>query len=196
MSAIAEKKVAKKKQVRKKVAKKIAAINAIKNSLNQRQELFCKFFVFNDELRDNATLCYAEAFDYKLDELSKDDAVYEGIGEHRKLVEQSSYQKAYNVCGVLSHRMLKNVKVNDYLLKLRNELCTDAWLDGELVRVAMQNADLAPKIAAVKELNKLRNRITERTDITSGGEVIKSFDESQLSRIAGRLLDGRTPSAA
>jgi hypothetical protein len=39
-------------------------------SLTPQQELFCRFYTQNEHLFGNATLSYAEAYGFKLDELS------------------------------------------------------------------------------------------------------------------------------
>ena len=40
-------------------------------TLNPKEELFCRYYTQNEALFGNATLSYAEAYGYGLDELSK-----------------------------------------------------------------------------------------------------------------------------
>src|SRR5829696_8941620 len=148
----------------KKAAKAKEAEQAVELD-NQRRELFCRYFTQNDELFNNATLSYAEAYGYKLDELSK-ERVYEEIedektGEIRKgkIIEPSEYDKAYHVCGVEASKFLRKPEIQQRIVELRNELMKDDYVDSQLVKVVQQDRDLTPKVAAIKEYNKLRGRI-------------------------------------
>ena len=113
---------------------------------NQRRELFCRYFTQNDELFNNATLSYAEAYEYKLDELSE-EAVYSEPDEkgHREKIDDSEYTKAYNVCSVNGHRLLRSAKIQERIVALRNELLKDDIVDSELSKVIKQNKDLFPR---------------------------------------------------
>ncbi len=169
-----------------------------KTRLNPQQELFCQYFTRNDSLRGHGTLSYAEAYKFKLDEMSDDDAVYEQKedGTRGKKIESSTYDKAYQVCSTQGSRLLRNVHIQKRLTELFNELLRDDVVDGELSKVILQNEDLSPKMKAISEYNKLKGRITEKTDITSAGKKIESFNETQLERIARRISHGRAPSKA
>ncbi len=156
---------------KKEIAKKITEIVGVE--LNQNQRLFCEFFVFNDSLRNNATWCYAEAYNFKLDELSKDDAKYSGKGKNRKMIEPSTYKKAENSCAAMASKLLRNNKIQDYLVKLRNEMLKDEVVDSELMRVIYQNDDLAPKVAAIKEFNKLRRRTVDDDKLPPGQHTVQ-----------------------
>lgn len=167
-----------KKKALKKVAKKVTkekkpkekTIGDIWNpneELSMPEELFCRYYVLNEETRRNATRSYDLAYDKKLDEQSKDDAVYttipssvEGGMPERKLVTPSSYDKCHNVCAVEGTRLLRRPKISQRITKLLNELMTDEFVDGELVKVISQDAELKPKVAAIGEYNKLKKRTT------------------------------------
>jgi hypothetical protein len=160
---------------------------------NQRRELFCRYFTQNDEMFNNATLSYAEAYEYELDELSQ-EAVYEEIedeetGEIRKgkLIEPSEYDKAYNVCSVQGHRLLRNTKVQERIVALRNELLKDEVVDSELSKVIKQNKDFTPKVAAIKEYNKLRGRIIDQTKVTH----VQKLDMDDIRSVISVLPQGR-----
>ena len=71
----------------------------------------------------------------------------------------------YNTCGVNAHKLLNNPKIKiriDELLKLNfnNEV-----VDNELSKLMIQNIDLNVKVSAIKEFNKLKQRITEHTEV-------------------------------
>lgn len=141
--------------------------------LNPKQELFCHLYAENDQLFGNGTLAYAEAYDYDLDSLSRDDAEKD---EEGVIIRDSSYDRAYNTCSVNSHKLLRNAKIQERVRKLLNELMRDDVVDSELVKIIRQNYKLEAKISAIKEYNKLRNRIRDNIDVTLTSKVI-SVDE-------------------
>lgn len=150
-------------------------------ALNPQRELFCRYYTQNEELFGNATLSYAEAYDYKLDELSR-KAIYEEIFDDEtgdtsqgELIEDSEYDKAYHVCSVESSKFLRNPEIQARITELLNELLKDEVVDSQLAKLIIQDKEPAAKIAAIREYNKIRQRIVERTDITSGGQPITGF---------------------
>ena len=137
------------------------------SELNLNREAFCQYYTKNQALFGNATLSYAEAFGYKLDELSKEDAKYKGKGAKRKLVEPSSYDKAYHVCSVQSSRLLRNADIQNRITALLNELLRDDIVDSQLAKIITQDDDLQSKVRAINEYNKVRGRIIDKTrDVT------------------------------
>lgn len=71
----------------------------------------------------------------------------------------------------------------------------DHWIEEEWVQRLRSNAPTGAIFYlknAFKEVYKDRHQ----TDITSKGEKIDTFNESQLERIAQRVLDGNAPSKA
>jgi hypothetical protein len=139
--------------------------------LKPQHELFCQLYVKNEELFGNGTLSYAEAYNYKLETLSHEETRDEG-GE---LIEQSEYTKAYNVCSVQAHALLRMPKIQDRITILLNEMLKDHIVDAQLAKVILQDEKLEPKISAIREYNKIRQRITEKVDVTSGGERVTGF---------------------
>ncbi len=49
---------------------------------------------------------------------------------------------------------------------------TENFVDSQLMKVIIQDGDKPSKMAGVREFNKLKNRIFDRQDITSGGEPV------------------------
>lgn len=163
------------------MAKKIKS-NPLKNL---KWELFCQYFIFDVHLRGNATLSYAEAYDYKLDELPDDDAVYEEAEEysdeegnskkrsrHGKVIEPSTRTKAYNVCSVEGRRLLRTPKLKLRLTELLNEFLSDKNVDAELAKVILQDEERPAKVAGIREYNKLKQRIVDHHDVTSQGAKV------------------------
>lgn len=167
----------KKKGTKKTTKEKILA------KLSPRQELFCRLYTQNDFLFGNATLCYAEAYGYKLEELSK-DAVFAPPDEKgiKEMIDDSPYNKAYFTCGVSSHWLLKNPKINDRIVDLLNEMMTDKQVDAEIMRTMKQNTDYGAKLSAVREYNKLKARIINKTDLTTNGKDIPVITGMEIIR--------------
>lgn len=127
------------------------AQKAEKPKLNPKQEAFCRYYAQGEGTFGNATLSYAAAYDYHLDaEADEDDG-------------DSS---ARNVCAVEGARLLRNPHVQERVTKLLNELLKDEIVDAQLAKVIKQDGDLTPKVAAIKEYNKLRGRIIDHSKVT------------------------------
>jgi hypothetical protein len=140
-------------------------------ALKPQHELFCQLYVKNEELFGNGTQCYAEAYNYKLESLSHEQV----RDEEDNLIEDSEYNKAYNVCSVQAHVLLRMPKVQQRITALLNEMLKDDIVDAQLAKVILQDEKLEPKISAIREYNKIRQRITEKVDLTSGGEKVQGF---------------------
>lgn len=144
----------------------------IRKTLNPKQDRFCKNYVaYRTNMFSNATLSYSEAYGYDLDSLSH-EAVYEeewdeekGQTVHGKMLQESEYRKAYNVCGVESNRLLKNPRINERILKLMNELATDDIVDGKLMENMLQRENFRASNTAISEYNKVKQRITNKLKI-------------------------------
>jgi hypothetical protein len=163
------------------------------DTLDPKQELFCRYYTQNSELFGAATLSYAEAYDYKLDILSH-EGVYEQVldeetGEYRNgdLIEASEYDKAYNVCAVMAGRLLKKAHIQDRCRTLLNELLKDEVVDSERAKVIMQDRDLASKLRGIISYDKLRGRIIDKTQDVSR----LPFGESDLSAVIATLPQER-----
>jgi len=162
-------------------------------ALKAKRELFCRYYTQNAELFGNATLSYAEAFDYKLEGLSK-DGVYEQVvneetGEYENgdLIEASEYDKAYHVCGVEASKLLKKPDIQERVRVLLNEMLKDQVIDSELAKLILQDRDNTNKIAAIREFNKLRGRIIDKTQQVNR----LPFGENDLSVVIAALPQER-----
>ena len=151
--------------------------------------MFCWYFVMNDELRNNATQCYAHAYGYDLDDEEKyprNDAVFsetEGEAGERLfggLIRESSHTRAANTCGVNGRRLLTNARIQDYLIKLRNQLLSDEIVDAELAKVIIQDEDLAPKVKAIQVYNELRKRTGGDEGKGATGVLVQNFTQINI----------------
>ena len=64
---------------------------------------------------------------------------------------------------------------------------TDAAVDAELATVIQQNEERAPKVAAIREFNKVRGRIIDKTQLINR----LPFGETDLSRVIAMLPQER-----
>ena len=125
------------------------------DDLNARQELFCELYATDREFFGNGTQAYIEAYE-----------------------PNTSKPNWYKSAQASASRLLSNVMV----LKRINELLeaeglNDAHMDKQLYLVATQNVDFSSKVAAIREYNKLKKRVTEKLDLTTGGKAIKQVVE-------------------
>lgn len=82
---------------------------------------------------------------------------------------------AYNrkLAAVMAYEKLKRPHITSYInLKLEEYGFTDSHIDKQLLFLINQGADLKVKVAAIKEYNKLKGRISDKIDLTSGGQKI------------------------
>lgn len=160
--------------------------------LSVREELFCRYITGNDETFDNATRAYAEAYQYELDTLSR-EAVYSDPDEdgNKELIEQSEYDRAYNVCSVEGHRLLRRPKIKNRITELLNEMLKDKFVDAELARVIKQDRELPSKIAAIREYNKLRARISDSVTLKGDKDAPLVFSLTNLAQRAEQNEDAR-----
>lgn len=111
-------------------------------ALNQKQELFCKLYATDREFFGNGVQAYIEAYN-----------------------PDTSKPNWYKSCMASSSRLLRNVKVIDRINELLEEQgLNDAFVDKQLKFVITQHADFGSKMAAIREYNKLRGRIIDKSE--------------------------------
>jgi hypothetical protein len=120
------------------------------DKLNPKQELFCQLYATDREFFGNGTQTYIE--------------VYEP-DQHKPNWYKSAQASA--------SRLLSNViickRINELL---EDEGLNDAFVDKQLLFIITQHDDKSSKVAAIREYNKLKQRITEKIDHSSKGERI------------------------
>ncbi len=110
--------------------------------LSTQHELFCQLYVNNSEFFGNATFCYAAAYGMDLEK-----------GSHK------TKKNAYKVAQVNGSRLLSNAIIRRRIYQLLNQLMKDEVVDGELAKVIMQNYKLDVKVQAIREYNRIKNRV-------------------------------------
>ena len=110
--------------------------------INQKQELFCQYYATDKEFFGNGVEAYAEAYDLDI-----------------------SVPKHYNTAKTNAWRLLTNadiLKRIDQLLELGP--LNNTFVDRQLAKIIAQDADFSSKVAAIREYNKLKQRITDKIE--------------------------------
>lgn len=198
--------------------------NKIGETLTLKQQLFCKYFTQDRDLFGNATLSYAEAYEYELDKLDKtpkredgskdtdDDETFEDQEENgdgrpkrkrksRIIPRSSEYDIAYDNCSSAASRLLRNVKVVEYCDKLLNDLLKNEKVDARLAKIIFQERDNTDALNAIKEYNKLKQRIIDKaeTKVDYKGSVIVlpvQRDDNGMAKIVKDEKADTTPEAS
>jgi hypothetical protein len=136
--------------------------------LTPKQEQFCRAYILNDLTYSNGVLSYAYAYGFNLEEASHELEI--DPETNKQIPKSSQYDRMHNVCGVASHRMLRNSKIQRRMNELLREVLNEADVDSELAKVIRQNGRLDVKVQAIKEFNALKGRIVKKQDLTSNGE--------------------------
>lgn len=109
--------------------------------LNVKRELFCKLYASDREFFGNGVESYAEAYGFDLSNPAKYRAA--AAGATRLLKDVNTLSRI--------HELLENVTLND------------EWVDKQLGFVITQHADMASKMAGIREYNKLKGRIIDKS---------------------------------
>jgi hypothetical protein len=123
--------------------------------LNQQQEKFCQLYATDREFFGNGVETYLEVYDIN-----------------------KTKPNWYKTACAAASRLLSNVKVCERISELLEENgLNDVHVDKQLLFLINQYSDFSSKIAAIREYNKLKQRIIEKTDITSGGKPVIQLNQ-------------------
>lgn len=117
---------------------------ATKTKLNPKQELFCKLFASDREFFGNGVQSYIEAYNPD--------------------TSKPNWYKTARSCAselLTKPNILKRI---DELFEARG--LNDQFVDKQLEKLIIQDADYSNKVKAIQEYNKLRQRITNKIDLT------------------------------
>ena len=127
--------------------------------LNPKQEQFAKLYASDQEFFGNGVQSYVE--------------VYE---------PDQSKPNWYKTAAAAASRLLTNVKVCERINQLLEEGgLNDQFVDKQLTFMITQHADFGSKMAAIREYNKLKARITEKAE-TVVTHKFEEMDDEQLDR--------------
>jgi len=158
----------------------------VKKELNPNQRMFCEFYAKPGEYFGNGVVSYILA--YKLDIPL---VGYKALNDDQ--------QRRYNSACTLANHLLRNVKIKEKCNELLDSLIKDEVVDRELVRVIVQNEELAPKVSAIKEYNLLKKRVSDKPALPSPElhlhlhqspkvvQIIKTAEDELLKEIQGDI---------
>lgn len=121
------------------------------NELNLKQEAFCQLYASDREFFGNGVQSYIEAYD----------------------PDQSQKNWYKSACSRAS-QLLSNVKVCTRINQLLEEGgLSDEFVDKQLVFLLTQHDDKGSKLGAIREYNKLKQRVADRLEHTGrdGGPI-------------------------
>jgi len=124
----------------------------MRGELNEKQELFCKYYVSKDFFGSGVE-SYAAAYGLDL-----------------------TNQKDYNNAKTQASKHLTNPNI---LLRINEELdsagLNDNFVDKQLLFAITQNADLSSKVRAIQEYNKLKQRIIEKLETKNNNKITVEY---------------------
>lgn len=114
-----------------------------KYDISHEQEMFCQYFTSPTEYYGSGVQSYAAAYNKDL-----------------------TNQKEYNTAKACAWALLQNPKIMRRINALiDNAGFNDMNADKQLLFLMNQHSDFSSKLGALKEYNKLKNRITERLEL-------------------------------
>ncbi len=120
------------------------------SSLNLRQEKFCQLYATDKEFFGNGAESYLAVYD----------------------IDQNK-PNWYQVACTNASRLLSNAKVVARINEILQQTgFNDAFVDRELSFLISQHADFQTKLGAIKEYNKLKQRIQDKLDMTTNGKEL------------------------
>lgn len=112
--------------------------------LNPQQELFCQYFASDREFFGNGVQSYIEAYDIDI-----------------------TKKGAYNAARVSAHNLLTKPNITKRIDELFEASgLNDTFVDKQIEKLIVQDADFGAKLSAIREYNALRNRITKNIKAT------------------------------
>ena len=129
--------------------------------LNQKQKLFCHYYVAGFETCGNGVQSYAKAYGYNL-------------------ADTNRYQSAK----ANANRLLNTPKINSYIEQLFEEKSlTDSAVDSQLDFLIRQNANLPVKLQAINTYYRFRSKKDSKEDFFVGAM------SKQTALLASRYID-------
>lgn len=137
--------------------------------VSTENENFLRFYIHGQDTRNNITLSVAMAKNVDLETLSRvndmEEVTVNGKIVKREKLNTSEYDRKCQVFAVTGHRWLRSPRGNARRMQLTSELLKDHIVDNEMAKVIIQDKDLTAKNTAMREYNKLKQRIVDRKDI-------------------------------
>lgn len=135
------------------------------NILTLRQQRFCELYATDRQFFGNWVQCYLEIYD--IDQ------------------EQKGWYKTACVC---ASQLLSNPKVYNRINELlSSDGLNDQFIDKQLLMLISQQDDKNTKMAAIREYNNLKQRITKKIEHSWAVSVMRELSTEELEK---KLLEG------
>jgi hypothetical protein len=113
------------------------------NVLTEQQELFCEFYAGDEEMFAN------------------------GVKSYMKAYPDSTYASAKSCASVFLTNLNILARINELL---EMGVLNDGFVDKQLSFLINQNMELGTKLAAIREYNALKKRITQKIEVSTPEE--------------------------
>ncbi len=149
-------------KIKAKKSKKVSG----KKIENQKRELFCYLYASGKSLEHfgNATKSYSTAYGFEdrilLAEIELVRIPYSKEKERKE--KRAEIGSMNNVCKSNGNRLLTYADIVKRCDELLSKLFDSDHMDNELAWTATQRKDLASKTAAIREYNRVKNRVDEK----------------------------------
>ncbi len=152
----------KKKILKKKVVKKTKKKDVVEkvNSLNPNEKLFCQLYFGGGEFFGNGVWSYIKAYNYNVPFIPISFL-------------NTKQKKQYNVARSGAYEILTKPDIVKEGERILDSFLKNDVVDRELVKIIMQDKDKMSKNVAIKEFNRLKNRVSDKVDLTSDGKKIQ-----------------------
>ncbi len=129
----------------------------LKNQLNENQEMFCQLYATNKEFFGNGVQSYLEVYD----------------------IDKGKPNWYKTACSATS-QLLSNIKVTSRINALLEEGgLNDMFVDKQLGFLITQHSDFSNKLGAIREYNKLKQRITDKVKVEGTMSLTQLFEKSK-----------------
>lgn len=168
---------------KKKAQKKKKKIPPPDESLSLKEEIFCQLYAgYGDKsCLNNGTLAYIQAWEVNTS-TSRMLRKWKG----KKQPAYWDYEIGYKSARVSAHRLLTKANIKARIYQLFKLLFNPDVVDSELLSVIMQDGDAQAKVAAIREYNNLKGRITKKIKLS--GAIKSNIPPERLAQIAAAVL--------
>lgn len=128
-----------------------------KAGLNPQQEFFCKLYTSEKEFFGNGVQSYIEAYDF---DMTKTNAYATARSNASQLLTNT------NVCA----------RINELL---DHQGLNDQFVDKQLLFVISQHDDKHSKVSAIREYNKLKQRVDDKPLVNVNFSLVDLFDRAE-----------------
>lgn len=140
-----------------------------------KHEAFAQLYVNNQSTFGNATVCYALVYGFEIKESPE-------VGPEKAKAN-------YNTCSVNGAKMLGRTKVRNRVNWLMDQLYNEINADRQTAYVMQQNHNLGAKMLAVKEFNRVQQRVESKMKVEHTTTMAGFLDQLTKAAEDGNTTD-------